>query len=81
MKKRYTKNVLIIIAIGIVLAAALFLLYQLLNPDLSKRGDNEIRMMFECDRITLEVRNTDIYCSEPDQFRTDFKNGEVRKSS
>jgi Flp pilus assembly protein CpaB len=41
--------------------------------------DQQIREMFECDRITTDVLSTDIYCSNPDLYRDDLNNNRVVK--
>jgi len=42
---------------------------------------SEIRQKFNCDRITTDVRATDIYCENPDYYYEDYKKGSVIDSS
>jgi hypothetical protein len=52
------------------------LTYRHLNPNTSTSkaasyniSDQEIRSKFDCNRITLELRDTDIFCSNPNFYR------------
>lgn len=80
MKKISKKKVFASVAgIVVILVAVAFLVSFLINKNLSEISDDEIKEKFECNRITLEIRPTDRYCSNPDNYRTDFKNGTVIK--
>lgn len=43
----------------------------------SDKTDEEIQQMFFCDRVTADVRKTDIYCDDPDLYRIHLKDNNV----
>lgn len=72
MKKKY-----LIILLGVlVVAASMAMLYFILSRD-SYLTDDEIKKMHDCDRVTADVRATDIYCVDPDLYREHDLKGEA----
>lgn len=62
MKKQLTVFFLVLsVILNIMLGAYIFS-----NQGLS---DDDIKKKFDCDRVTLEIRETDIFCSNPDLYR------------
>jgi hypothetical protein len=62
---------IIVIAISILGG---FLLYKSKTEVLT---DNKIRERFNCDRLTLDYRETDVYCKNPNLYRQHLKEHKV----
>jgi hypothetical protein len=63
MKKTYKLSIIVLLVAGSLLA-----IYFIMNAD-SIKSEEEINKMFACDRVTTDVRATDIYCDNPDLYR------------
>lgn len=55
--------------------------YIFLSARGSNKSDEEIQKMFSCDRITADVRATDVYCNDPNLYREHLRQNEVIKST
>lgn len=71
MKK---KTVVVGLLILLILAAGAL---YILTTQPSDKSDDEIKEMFDCNRITADVRATDIYCDNPGLYRQHLKENNV----
>jgi hypothetical protein len=71
MKKKFLLTAFIIVIA--LTALGLYFFY----PKSSDKTDEEIRKMFYCDRDTLDILATDVYCDNPNLYREDVKNNKV----
>lgn len=73
MKK---KHYILVFILAVALAGVAVGSY-LVSSGSAPKSDEEIRELFFCDRITLDVRATDVYCENPDLYREHEKNNSV----
>jgi hypothetical protein len=79
----HAKKRLLILGVVIALIAGagyIFFLRGSTGTGTSGLTDEEIMKKFDCNRATLEVRPTDIYCKNPDLYRQDVKKHTVRNN-
>ncbi|MFO0955326.1 MAG: hypothetical protein U0526_02205 [Candidatus Saccharibacteria bacterium] len=65
-------TLLVILAFLAIAALLIFLAFGTktgTNINFGRKTDEQIRKQFDCDRITADVRETDIYCSYPELAR------------
>ncbi len=63
------------LSISILIIGAFLLFYGVVGAPISNQS--EILSNYDCNRLTKEVRNTDIYCSNPEdapEAKKDFTN-------
>lgn len=72
MKKKtvFIAGLLIVL---VLVAGALYVL-RTQPPD---KSDDEIKEMHDCNRLTADVRATDIYCDNPSLYREHLKENNV----
>ncbi len=67
----------VIILLVTVLVITYVLILTSKNSNSNELSDYDIRNMFSCNRITLDIGATDLYCKSPDTYRHDLKDNSV----
>lgn len=70
------KKVLFIVASLVALIVSVAIIYKWKYSD-KNLSNEEIRIKFECERVTADYRKTDIYCQDPDLYRQHLKDKNV----
>jgi hypothetical protein len=72
-----TKQAALII-VGIVLViAGVYIVFSRSLPGHNGLTDEQIKEQFNCNRVTADVRKTDVYCSDPGLYREHLQNNTV----
>lgn len=62
--------VIVVLVLSLVLNVIIGIYFVYSNRSLS---DAEIKEKFNCDRVTLDVKDTDVFCRNPDIYRQAFE--------
>jgi uncharacterized protein YxeA len=70
------KKTVVVAGLLIVLILVAGAVYVLVTQQ-SDKSDDEIKEMFDCNRVTADVRATDVYCDNPSLYREHLKENNV----
>ncbi len=71
------KKSVVIFSVLILVVAVVSVYFLTVHQD--DKSDEEIRKMFNCDRITADVRATDVYCKDQNVYREHLLQNKVIK--
>ena len=63
------KQKYLLVGVLFLLTAAVVVFFLFLNNPKSALSDQQIKEKFACNRMTLEYRETDVFCSKPELYR------------
>lgn len=72
MKKR-SFLIIVLLTSAVAVTASVYIM----STKQSDKTDEEIKKIFDCERITADVRATDIYCGDPNLYRNHLKENRV----
>lgn len=72
-----SKQVVTLILLLVIIVTG-FSIYSFRERD-SGKSDEEIKKMFDCNRVTADIRATDVYCRNPELYREHLRQGKVLK--
>ncbi|OYW84553.1 hypothetical protein B7Z17_03905 [Candidatus Saccharibacteria bacterium 32-49-10] len=72
MKRKILLTLQALILVTVALVGILYLWMQS-----TMATDEQIRLKFQCDRITADARKTDVYCRDPNLYRDHVEQGTV----